>query len=679
MTTVLGIAGGPNVLGAKPWIEGLPELFFHDSAAALLRNGRIIHAVEEERVSRVKHTNAFPTGAIRACLDETGTRSQDIDGVAYFFDEGFCEIEFRRVAAELGTCLPRVRSVLRSNLSHALKFDFAEDRIYFAKHHFAHAAAAHDASGFAECLVVVLDGRGEKESVSIFKGTAGKMDLLTTYPVRVSPGFFYRGITRLLGFGKFDEYKVMGLAPYGHPGRFRDLLAPTYKLLHGENELALDHEILSEIVIAAGIPARTHGEPITQAHKDFAAAAQELLEKVCLDVIGLWQSRTGLRHLCLVGGVAQNCRMNGVIAHSGLFDRIYAHPASHDAGSAIGAALMVNDLIEPRGASELLFRKAHSFSPFLGKQIHTEGSTEQIEALKPWSTVLEWERPVHVHEVVAAAIAAGRIAGWARGRSEFGPRSLGARSILADPRPRENWTRINRVVKKREGFRPFAPAVCEESAETYFDLPRAICNLGEMCFIIGVRPCWRNTLAAITHVDGSARVQIVSRSINEDFWKLIKAFESQVGVAVLLNTSLNHSSEPIVDNPRDVIRTFLTTDLDLTVLGPYVVRKKAPVTSILQFCTVELTQGTEFVLCLRNDRKTRGVLWRGSKSVAVSTAVTEWIMAKTDLLRAADLLDRQGQANAEDLLRELLELWEARVIDILPGSITACHNRLSSV
>jgi predicted NodU family carbamoyl transferase len=674
MTTVLGIAGGPNVLGAEPWIEGLPDLFFHDSAAALLANGHVIHAVEEERVSRLKHTNAFPTGAIRECLQQTGTRAPDLDGVAYFFEEGFCEIEFRRVAAELGIpCPPTVRSVLRTDLSDALKFNLGEDRVHFVQHHLAHAAAAHHASTFNECLVVVIDGRGEKESVSAFKATGRKRELLATYPVQVSPGFFYRYVTRLLGFGKFDEYKVMGLAPYGDPARFRDLLAPIYKLSPDENEFTLDQEILPEIISAAGIPARTRGEPIAQTHKDFAAAAQELLERVCLDLVGLWQARTGLRRLCLVGGVAQNCRMNGVIARSGLFDEVYVHPASHDAGSAIGAALVVNDVLYPCAGSEPPLCKPYRFSPFLGRQVHLEGSNEQTEALKPWAEILDWERPAHLHETVAAAIAAGEIAGWARGRAEFGPRALGARSILADPRPRENWTRINRVIKKREGFRPFAPAVCEECAEKYFELPPAICNLGEMCFILGVRGCWRETLGAITHVDGSARVQIVSRTANEDFWTLIKAFESQTGIGVLLNTSLNHSSEPIVDTPHDVIRTFLTTDLDLTVLGPYLIRKKTSVTAILQSCSVELTQGTEFVMRMGDHRQAGGILVRASKSVGVSAAVSEWLMTKTDLLRAVDLLERRGQSRSEELLRELFQLWEARVIEILPGSAVVCQ------
>jgi len=669
MTTVLGIAGGPNVLGTVPWIEGLPDLFFHDSAAALLVDGQIVHAVEEERISRIKHTNAFPMGAIRACLQQTCTGAQDLDHVAYFFDEQFCQTEFRRVAAELGIpCPPAVRSVLRRNLSDALNFNVADDRIHFVQHHVAHAAAVYHASNFKECLIAVIDGRGEKESVSAFTATAENRELLATYPVRSSPGFFYRYVTWLLGFGEFDEYKVMGLAPYGDPSRFRDLLAPIYRLSPVENELTLDYEILPEIISTAGIPARSRGEPIAQVHKDFAAAAQELLERICLDLVRMWQARTGQRRLCLVGGVAQNCRMNGMIARSGLFDEVYVHPASHDAGSAIGAALEVNSILHPGPGCGPAFARRPRFSPLLGRQVHLEGSSDQSEALKRWAGVLEWDRPAHLHEEVAAAIAAGQIAGWVRGRAEFGPRALGARSILADPRPRENWTRINRVIKKREGFRPFAPAVCDECAETYFELPSAICNLGEMCFILPVRPAWRETLGAITHVDGSARVQIVSRSANEDFWRLIKAFESQIGIAALLNTSLNHSSEPIVDTPYDAIRTFLTTDLDLMVIGPYLVRKRRLVAEVLPLCLVELTRGTEFILRMGGHRLAKGTLERGSKSVPVSAEAAEWFMAKADCLRAVDLLEKREQPGSNELLKELLQLWEARVIDIFPAS-----------
>ena len=669
MTTVLGISGGPNVIGTKPSIDGLSRLFFHDAAAALIVDGQVVYAVEEERVSRIKHTNSFPSGAIRACLEQTGTLPNRLDHIAYFFEEEFCDVEFRRVSSELGTSCPAsVRLLLTSHLCDALRIAIGHDKIRFVRHHAAHAAAAYHASTFGECLIIVIDGRGERESISVFKTINGVRELLITYSITASPGFFYRQVTRLLGFGEFDEYKVMGLAPYGDPSRFSALLEPLYSPPLGDDGMTLDHEALPRIVRGAGIPARASGDPIAQTHKDFAAAAQAVIERACLDLARLWQSRTGLRQLCLVGGVAHNCRMNGVVARSGMFDAIYVHPASHDAGAAVGAALDVSDSLGEAGGktSAAGGSATHTFSPFLGLQIDQEGSDEQRAALDNWSEVLDWKRSSALHATVASAIAEGQIVGWARGRAEFGPRALGARSIIADPRPRENWTRINKAIKKREGFRPFAPAVCEDSADRYFELPPAICNLGEMCFTVNVRPPWRETLGAVTHVDGSARIQVVAPVVNKDFWTLIKAFESQTGIGVLLNTSFNHSSEPIVDSPKDVVRTFLTTDLDLLVLGPYIVRKRGSVRDVLGKCRMEVTLGTEFVLRMESHCARIGTFIRGAKSYMVSKVMVASMLRDGGGWKISDLLDRLEPAHIQDVIQEIGLLWEARVIDLVP-------------
>jgi predicted NodU family carbamoyl transferase len=668
VSTILGIAGGPNILGSTPHIDGLHPLFFHDSAAALVTNGRVMYAVEEERVSRMKHTNCFPSGAIQACLQQTGTRPEELDYVAYFFDEEFCDAEFRRVAAELGvSCPASARSLMISNLNNILGCEFECERIQFVRHHAAHAAAAHHGSTFDECLIVVIDGRGERESISVFRAAEGRRELLAAYPVTVSPGFFYRQVTRLLGFGEFDEYKVMGLSSYGDPGRFSNLLASIYRPATSNGGLVLDYEALPRIFCEAQMPPLRPAEPIAQAHKDFAAAAQALLECICLDLVRLWQDRTGLRRLSLIGGVAHNCRMNGRIARSGLFDEIYIHPASHDAGSAIGAALDVNDALDcTRVASTFEEVADPIFSPFLGVCIGLSGSDDQKAALAAWSEVLDWTCPSDLHATVAQAIAAGDIVGWARGRSEFGPRALGARSILADPRPLENRTRINRAVKKREPFRPFAPAVCEESAAEYFELPSTRCNLGAMGFTVPVRVSWRSQLQAVTHVDGSARLQIVSRQVNEDFWTLINAFEAQTGLGVLLNTSFNHSSEPIIDNPRDAVRTFLTTDLDLLVLGPYVVRKRQFLNTALKTCRMELNIGTEFTLQLTGDGCRRGAFLRRGRLLETSSRLTEYIMHQTGKWQIAELLEGSAAQTAQELLDEIFRLWEARTIEIVP-------------
>lgn len=656
MSLALGFSGGPNLLGEEQAIAGLSRLFFHDSAAVLLDNGSLLHAVEEERISRIKHTNDFPAGAVRACIRQTATEPSLIEFFAYPFEEAFCNGEFRRAAAGLRVAAPSdARVLLASNLERALQSSCDPRQIRFVRHHDAHCAAAFAASPFPSALVFVLDGMGERESASIYAAGEGGCELLATQPVEASLGFFYSVVTRLLGFGDFDEYKVMGLAPYGDPLRYA---AEFYKLYHPRTDgsFLLDVTGVAQICWRLGVPDRVPGGPILQPHKDFAAAAQALLERICLGLMSAWQRRTGLRSACVVGGVAQNCAMNGVLARSDLFESIYVHPASHDAGAALGAALVVeNDCDKGRRSAQLFF-------PLTGRRISEFRAEEQVEALKPWRDVLVWELPADIHSATATVLADGKVVGWARGRAEFGPRALGARSILADPRPAENWKRINLLIKKREDFRPFAPSVLEESAGRHFELPRTTCNLSEMCFTVQVREHWQPVLGAVTHVDGTARVQLVSRDVNPDFWAVISAFESLTGIGVLLNTSFNNNFEPIVDSPEDAVRTFLVTGLDYLVLGPYFVRKTALPANAMTSWRVIRRPGMTLTRTISNWQE-RIVAARGQTSLQVSPRIADVLSSSMDDLSSIEFAD---ECASPDICGEIFSLWEAGVIDLRP-------------
>ena len=659
MTAILGIAGGPNMLGGKTYVPGLPPLFFHDSAAALVIDGEVRCAIEEERLSRLKHTNCFPAHAIRACLEETGVDPQDIKRIAYFFGEEFCNADLNRVAAELRhPGPPSIRTIIAENIGKILGFECPPEKIRFVRHHDAHSCAAVQASGFADTLSVVVDGNGERESVTAYYVKRGQQQRLDTIPIAYSPGHFYRQVTRLLGFDDFDEYKVMGLAPYGNPERYRDLLAEAC-VPRENNQHGVDHRGLALIAHNLGLPARNTNGRFTQLHMDFAAAAQALLERTILDFLTAWRRTSGLRTLCLSGGVAQNCAMNGAIARSGLFRAIYVHPAAHDAGTAIGAALSIANAAAPPRPTQ------RRFSPFLGRRIDPSGSSEQLAVLQHWRGSLEWERPEDIHATAAAAIVAGKIIGWARNRAEFGPRALGARSILADPRPVENWQRINLAIKKRESFRPFAPAVLEEEAAERFELPEAACNLEQMNFVTPVRSAWRERLAAVTHVDGSARLQVVARQHNEDFWSLLANVRDLIGIGVLLNTSFNNRHEPIVDLPLDAVRTFLTTDLDLLVLGPYLVRKTAELRLTVSRARVRRAEASELVIGAGCNGTRKATLSRGSTAIDVSAQLVHWLTLPEDDWSVAEALSGEEPADRANLLDEVCRLWEFRLIDLV--------------
>ncbi|GAA3743604.1 carbamoyltransferase [Spinactinospora alkalitolerans] len=575
---VIGISGMNKTVDFKR--RELPDLDSRsyrivqglDAAAALVTDDGVVAAAAEERFTGEKTTGDFPVNAIRYCLDATGLTMADIDLVAHSFDYGDAgNAHLNEYAAKLHREIYAPR-VVRALLAEHWPETQARDMFTPIRHHLAHAASSYHLSGFDDALVLVADGMGEAESMTVFSGHNETLKTLHTVPALHSLGTLYGVVTLYLGFEfAMDEYKVMGLAPYGDPGVYgaemRELVRPAGNggcvvPLLAENRSAVERETHSGALRALARsfgPPRGPGEPIEQHHMDVAAAAQSALEGCLLHTLRHFQAATGHRNLCLAGGVALNCTANGVIARTGIFDDIFVQPASGDDGSALGAALHAHAQATGAGPSSGMFM------PYWGPH-YPEREYEEAVAREP---AVVAQRYVHDDLVrrVARSLANGDIVAWMQGRMEFGPRALGNRSILADPGDPDMRDRLNAVVKQREGFRPFAPVVTEEDADTYFELPLPAKRYAHMLFVVRTRAEWRDRLPAVTHVDGTARVQVIRRSDNERLWLLLKAFSEITGVPVLLNTSFNLRGQPVVRDPETALRTFLKSEIDYLVMG----------------------------------------------------------------------------------------------------------------
>jgi len=568
---ILGLSGNFSPAGAD-LAPFMPDQLFHHSAACLVRDGVVIAAVEEERLNRIKRTAKFPLHAIRECLAVAGVSITDVDGVAFYFREDYVDTTLNFLYA-LFPQVPTLysRQLIKRWFADEFAWALTDEKLIFAPHHDAHAMSTVMYSGIPESLVLVLDGRGEENSGTVYRAGEGRLEKLADYPAFKSLGMLYLNATQLLGYGFGDEYKMMGLAPYGDPETYRDAFSSLYLLRDkGEYDLLpsmVVPDLVGPTMLARGFTPRRKGEPFTQQHRDFAAAAQETLELIVMHVLAHWAEETGLP-LCFGGGVAHNSSLNGVILRSGLFKEVFVHPASHDAGASEGAAFLAAGQL---GVGSWPGRRVRTAS--VGPPLGSEAQVR--DRLAAWRTVIDCDRQDDIVDVAAGLLAKGSVLGWAQGRSEFGPRALGNRSIVADPRPKENQDRINRMVKKRESFRPFAPVTTGAAAASYFDLPAEVAaNHDFMSFVVPVREERRPELGAVTHVDGTARIQIVDPAANARFHRLVVAFGERTGTPVLLNTSFNNNAEPIVQTVDDVVTCFLTTDLDYLVVEDFLVHKR---------------------------------------------------------------------------------------------------------
>lgn len=554
---------------------------YHDSAVCLLRDGKIIFALQEERISRVKNDPRFPELATQELL--RFNKGLKIDAVV-FYEKSF--LKFDRIIHEFIQTWPlsygQFRRALPAWLGNKLKVKQqiyshfgGEVEIFFSRHHESHAASAYYTSGFTEAAILTLDGVGEWECGAIHHGFGHKIQTLESRIYPDSIGLFYSGMTDYLGFEVNEgEYKVMGLAPYGEP-KYVDLFKKYLLDVDPQGRVFLKREALSYPVAERlfkvpylesmlGFPKRDPREPIEQRHFDLAASVQKILEEVVLASARFALQRTGSKKLCFAGGVALNCVANGKILSQlraeGLLEEFHLFSASGDAGGSVGAALFYyHHLLKKPVAME------KQILPYWGPEYNSEQIRDSLQA-----SGLKYHHLSSIEEARSLAvknILEGKIIGWFQGKLEFGPRALGNRSILGDPRAIENWARINHMIKFREDFRPLAPAVLKEVASNYFMIDQ------ESPLMLLVAPTKVDFLPATTHVDGSARVQTVDKNEASGFWELIKEFGDQSGVYALINTSMNTSGMPIVCAPKDAIRCFIESDLQSLFLGQYFVSR----------------------------------------------------------------------------------------------------------
>jgi carbamoyltransferase len=666
---VLGWHGGVKGCEAEDFDVGYSS---HDGAAVLLRDGRIVAAVEEERLNRVKHSNFFPVRAIRYCLAEAGVTLADVDVIVTdclqsVLDE-FIIVETLQVPDE-----PVVDG--RRWLANMFAREFGcdvHDKIRCYRHHLAHLNGAFIPSGFPEALTVCLDGEGDGQSGLIARCAGSEVEILREISAAHSLGDLYTKAIIFLGYRRFDEYKVMGLAPYGDPEVYGPVFRDFYELRpNGEYILVPDSAKLARVLGADMLSiVRRRGEPFTRAHMDYAAALQALLETIALHVISHFRAVTGLTRLCLSGGVAHNCTMNGKLLRSGLFDAVYVQPAAHDAGNALGAALgVLREAGHPIARDPL---------PHLYFGPHVGDDAAIRRRLAAWSPLIEVTRVDDPATRAAELIAEGMVIGWVQGRSEFGPRALGNRSILADPRPAENKTIINAMVKKRESYRPFAPSVIEERLRDYFELPEGTDSVPFMIMVLPVKPEQRAVLQAVTHVDGTARAHSVSARVNPRFHALIEAFGRITGVPVVLNTSFNNNAEPIVDSVDDAVACFLTTGIHRLVIGDCIVqkRKMSPADSAFRHLVPMLPGHRKLVRRMPGPDPSRHVLESTSNShfaepvVPISEDVFRLLLDDADHATTARRCARLGvtdPSRLEQVGTELFELWQRRAIHLRPA------------
>jgi carbamoyltransferase len=565
--------------------------FHGDASAALLVDGQLLAAIEEERLNRIKHWAGFPQQAARACLALGSIGNAEHvaisrDPRAHFWTKAarlaMRPGDWRRSAARVKNTVDVAR--LGTRLAEA---DIAGHgaRLHFVEHHRAHLASAFFASPFDEAAVVSIDGFGDFSSVMWGVGRGQSIDVRGGVRFPHSLGLFYTAFTQFLGFPKYgDEYKMMGLSAYGQP-RFAGLVRDVVRVDGDQVRLNLDYfihhtvgvemtwdggepslgPVYSPKMLETFGPARVPRSELEPHHADLAASVQVVLEECYFALLRTVHVRTGLKKVCLAGGVALNCVANGMIFERTPFEDVYIQPAAHDAGTSIGAALHVwhQVLEQPRG---FVMRHVYYGPEYDDPSVLQELETAGVEYQRVDASMLI--------DSTARALTDGQIVGWFQGRMEFGPRALGSRSILADPRRKEMKDILNARIKFREPFRPFCPSILAEATSEYFetDYPSPF-----MVQAYKVRPDQKSRIPAVTHQDGTGRLQTVERDVNPLYWSLLKRFGELSGVPVLINTSFNEN-EPIVDTPRQALDCFLRTNMDMLAIGSFVARKATDMT-----------------------------------------------------------------------------------------------------
>ena len=567
--------------------------FFHDSACCIIQNGQLIAAVQEERFSRKKNDPGLPEKAFLYCLEAAGIGIDEIDCIGYYEDP------VKKTSRQLwsGNHKLSIEAALEMNPRYPIKAIHEQlgydGPVSIYDHHQSHAASSFYFSGFDSAAILTADGVGEWATTTYGKGEGADLEILEEVNFPNSMGLLYSTITNFLGFKvNSGEYKVMGLAPYGQP-KYVDQIREMIKLKDkGQYELNLpyfdflkgERMYADEIEALFDLKARERDSEILQAHMDIAKSLQTVLEEIMLSKAVYLHEITGSKNLCMAGGVALNCVANGQILRNGPFEKLYVQPAANDAGCALGAAALAYRELAGTGLKK----------PLEHVYLGPEYSSSDIEHLLGATSLKFHDFQGKTEELLAEVVSRleqGKVIGWYNGRMEFGPRALGARSILADPRRSEMRDLINTMVKKREGFRPFAPAVLNEHKSNHFELDHESPFMLETCQVKSDL-----SLPAITHVDNSARVQTVTSKTNPRFARLLEKFYESTDCPILLNTSFNVKDEPIVCAPEDAINSFITTDIDCLVLQDFLLIKEENDLNILNMINNNLIQKEDFEL-----------------------------------------------------------------------------------
>ena len=590
--------------------------YYHDSGAAIIENGKVLVAAQEERFSRVKHDARFPENAIKYCLDESGFGVEDIDQIA-FYDKPFLKFErlletyyafaprgFRSFAKAMPIWLKEklfIKQILNNRLKSLATSKLGRLSINFPEHHLSHAASAFYTSPFKRAAFLTIDGVGEWATTSygIASGEKG-IKVLGELHFPDSIGLFYSSFTYFLGFKvNSGEYKMMGLAPYSNINspkaqHFIKIIKEHLVDIKGDGSIILNKSYFEFPVGLRmvngkkwenlfGFKKRSPEESLEQKHADLAFAAQNVLEEILVKIITHIKRETNEKYLCLAGGVALNCVANTVLFDQKLFNDIYIQPAAGDSGGAIGAALVTSFLKQKLEFTGL----KKPFDVYLGPK-YSDNEIERV--LRKHKSRYQYTSEEDLLQRAAELLKQKKVIGWFQGRTEFGPRALGNRSILADATDVEMQHKLNMKIKFREGFRPFAPAVCEEDYDTYFEAGKQSkymlftntikkslrISLPEHFDLLSLkekREFAKSTLPAITHIDFSARVQVVRKDFNPRFWKLLQLYKKSTGVGVLINTSFNLKDEPIVNSPENAYLCFMKSGMDVLILENYIIIK----------------------------------------------------------------------------------------------------------
>ncbi len=593
--------------------------FYHDSAAAVLENGQVVAAAQEERFTRKKHDPAFPVNAVKFCLDYAGFQIDELDAIV-FYDKPLLKFE-RLLETYYGFAPKGLRSFIMAipvwlrekmflkreiyaELAKVQPYDKKKVKLLFPEHHLSHAASAFYPSGFEEAAVLTLDGVGEWATASICHGKGKDLEILKELHFPHSVGLLYSAFTYYLGFVvNSGEYKLMGLAPYGNPNspelqKFKDIIKAELVDIKPDGSIWLDQKYFN---YAAGLrmvkddmwkelfgfPRRTPEDRLEQHHCNLALAIQQVTEEIVYLMADEAKRLTGSDNLCMAGGVALNCVANGKLLRRGPFKRVFIQPAAGDAGGALGAA---------QAAHHLFFKQERHLNGAMddmkGSYLGPEFSNLDVEqvAKKYKAVYTKFDSFDKLAEKAAAILDEGKIIGWMQGRMEFGPRALGARSIIGDARNKEMQKKLNLKIKYRESFRPFAPSVLAEDSSEYFNIDTPSPYMLLVADVQDSRKAPvpdnyydlplmerlyinRSDLPSITHIDFSARIQSVHPETNERYYTLIKKFKELTGYGVIVNTSFNVRGEPIVCTPDDAYRCFMRTEMDYLVVGDYLFAK----------------------------------------------------------------------------------------------------------